>query len=155
MKKEMFEKWYVSYGKELAVKALPLDEKELEEKEIRKYAKDIFSSVYNPMKEKISSKLELIQCNILNHIEEVEEILSNALSYKEFVVNEVAEITEITTTLYDRYFEHKVDEEVFKKTKEDYGNRLTKLKGCLKNTDVFIKMTKDEKKELESLIVSC
>ena len=30
MKKEMFEKWYASYGRELAVKALPLDEKELE-----------------------------------------------------------------------------------------------------------------------------
>ena len=98
--------------------------------------------------------MELVQTNILDHIEEVDEILKNSLTYKEYIITEIADITEITTTLYDRYFEHKVDEEVFKKTKEDYGNRLSKLKGCLRNTDMFIKMTKDEKKELESLIVS-
>lgn len=154
MKKEMFEKWYASYGRELAVKALPLDEKELEEKEIRKYAKNIYSSVYNSIKEKINSKLELIQYDIFEHIKEVNKVLENALSYKEYIINEIANITEITTTLYDKYLEHKVDEDIFKKTKEDYGTRLFKLKGCLKNTDVFIKITKDEKKELESLIVS-
>ena len=44
MKKEMFNVWYNKYGKELAKNALPIDD--VDEKEIRRKAKKIFSLEY-------------------------------------------------------------------------------------------------------------
>ena len=44
MKKEMFNVWYNKYGKELAKNALPIDD--VDEKEIRRKAKEIFSYTY-------------------------------------------------------------------------------------------------------------
>ena len=45
MKKEIFNIWYNGYGKELAKNALPIDD--VDEKEIRRKAKEIFSYTYS------------------------------------------------------------------------------------------------------------
>lgn len=54
MKKEMFNVWYKEYGRELAKNALPIDD--VDEKEIRRKAKEIFSYTYNLFSEFIESE---------------------------------------------------------------------------------------------------
>ena len=64
MKKKIFNVWYNEYGKELAKNALPIDD--VDEKEIRRKAKEIFSYTYALFSE--------FMCDRLSPIHEIQKL---------------------------------------------------------------------------------
>ena len=158
MKKEMFDYWYDDFGRDLAIETCPYDYKEMEDdawnKELRRKAKKIFSSVYNMFSNVMSYKLELMQEEIYEKMLCLNSNINSTLSYKQFLINEIEKITNITTKMYDLYFENKIDKNFFNEMKSFYGEQLRNLKRELNNADGLIKEIKQEKKDLESLIIN-
>lgn len=158
MKKEMFDYWYDDFGRDLVIETCPYDYKEMEDdvwnKELRRKAKKIFSSVYNVFSNVMSYKLESIQREIYEKILYLNSNINNTLEYKQFLINEIEKITNITTKMYNLYFENKIDKNFFNDMKSFYGEQLKNLKKGLNNTECLIKEIKQEKKDLESLIIN-
>lgn len=156
MKKEMFDYWYDDFGRELTLETYPhdceVDEKL--EKELRRKAKKIFSSVYNMFSNLMSYKLEPLQEDVYCNIESLNRNLEHIMDYRKYLVSEIERITNITTEMYDLYFANKIDKDFFNKMKSTYGEWLKNLKRELNNSDGVIKEIKEEKKDLESLIIS-
>lgn len=158
MKKEMFDYWYDDFGRDLAIETCPYDYKEMEDdvwnKELRRKAKKIFSSVYNMFSNVMSYKLELIQEEIYEKMLYLNSNIDSTLSCKQFLINEIKKITNINTKMYDLYFENKIDKNFFNEMKLFYGEQLRNLKRELNNVDGLIKEIKQEKKDLKSLIIN-
>lgn len=158
MKKEMFDYWYDDFGRDLAIETCPYDYKEMEDdawnKELRRKAKKIFSSVYNMFSNVMSYKLEPMQEEIYEKMLCLNSNINSTLGYKQFLINEIEKITNITTKMYDLYFENKIDKIFFNEMKSFYGEQLKNLKRELNNIDGLIKEIKQEKKDLESLIIN-
>ena len=158
MKKEMFDCWYDDFGRDLAIETCPYDYKEMEDdawnKELRRKAKKIFSSIYNMFSNVMSYKLEPMQEEIYEKMLYLNSNIDSTLSYKQFLINEIEKITNITTKMYDLYFENKIDKNFFNEMKSFYGEQLRNLKRELNNADGLIKEIKQEKKDLESLIIN-
>ena len=71
MKKEMFNVWYNEYGRELAKNALPIDD--VDEKDIRRKAKEIFSYTYSLFSEFMCNRLSPIHDHIIDYLENSNE----------------------------------------------------------------------------------
>lgn len=71
MKKEMFNLWYNEYGRGLAIDALPIDD--VDEKEIRRKAKEIFSHTYSLFLEFMCDRLSPIHDHIIDYLENSNE----------------------------------------------------------------------------------
>ena len=71
MKKEMFNVWYNEYGRELAKNALPIDD--VDEKEIRRKAKEIFSYTYALFSEFMCDRLSPMYDHVICHLESLNE----------------------------------------------------------------------------------
>ena len=71
MKKKMFNVWYNEYGKELAKNALPIDD--VDEKEIRRKAKEIFSYTYSLFSEFMCNRLSPMYDHIIDYLENSNE----------------------------------------------------------------------------------
>lgn len=158
MKKEMFDYWYDDFGRDLAIETCPYDYKEMEDdawnRELRRKAKKIFSSVYNMFSNVMSYKLESLQEEVYEKMLYLNSNINSTLGYKQFLINEIEKITNITTKMYDLYFENKIDKDFFNEMKSFYGEQLRNLKTELNNADALIKEIKQEKKDLESLIIN-
>lgn len=155
MKKELFEKWYENYGRNLAIEICPYDYYEKEDdvwnKELRRKAKKIFSNIYDVIYKDYSAKLDDVQYEIKNALEKTEIMLIRSKKLNDSVKQEIKGVKEITTKLYDSYL-NKNDDEYSKDCKKFYGEKLDKLKTeshCIENTIKNLKITK---KDIESLI---
>ena len=71
MKKEIFNVWYNEYGRELAKNALPIDD--VDEKEIRRKAKEIFSYTYSLFSEFMYDRLSPMYDHVICHLESLNE----------------------------------------------------------------------------------
>jgi chemotaxis regulatin CheY-phosphate phosphatase CheZ len=158
MKKEMFEKWYESYGRNLVIETCPYDYKEMEDdvwnKELRKKAKKIFSSLYNMFSNEMVNKLDIMQNEVYNKLYEIMDDYERAMNQKNNIEESIKDITDKSTKLYDFYFANKIDKEYFEEMKTYYGERLNKLKTNLGFINQVLHEIKITKKETESLLIT-
>lgn len=156
MKKELFEKWYVERGRNLAIETCPYDYKEIEddvwEKELRRKAKKIFSSIYNIFSDSIYDRLSILQDDVRNKLDEIRNDYNSAMFQKNKLESEIKEVTEKSTKLYDYYFDNKIDKEYFEEMKSYYGNKLSELKCHQFHVNELLHNIKVYKKEIESLL---
>ena len=151
MKKKLFKIWYSDYGKDM-IKNLSSDDKD--ERQIMRTAKNIFSSVYNMFSNEIAYRLENLQSDIMNNIRFINNHMEDFITRKDMVECELSEYKAMATELYDLHREKKIDDEFFEKSKSFYGEKIDELKASVHNLELMIKMGKNEKKELESLLLS-
>ena len=158
MKKELFEVWYDDVGRNFAIETCPYDYKEMEDdawnRELRRKAKKIFSSVYNMFSNIIADKLDYLQDDIYERLIKIKNDYNSAMIQKNKLEKSIKEITDKNTKLYDFYFAKKIDKEYFDEMKVYYGETLSKLKCYLFNVNELLHNIKVYKKEIESLIVT-
>ena len=156
MKKELFEKWYADCGRNLAIETCPYDYKEMEddvwEKELRRKAKKIFSSIYDIFSDSINNRLSILQDDVRNKLDEIRNDYNSAMFQKNKLESEIKEVTEKSTKLYDYYFDNKIDKEYFEEMKSYYGNKLSELKCHQFHVNELLHNIKVYKKEIESLL---
>ena len=158
MKKELFEKWYAECGRNLAIETCPYDYKEMEEdvweKELRRKAKKIFSSVYNMFSDSMVDKLDILQDDIYEHLDEINADYNSAINQKNKLEKSIKDITDKNTKLYDFYFAKKIDKDYFDEMKSYYGEILSELKCHKFHANELLHNIKVYKKNIESLVIS-
>lgn len=153
MKKEMFNVWYNEYGRELAKKVLPIDD--VEEKEIRRKAKEIFSYIYDMFSEFMSDRLSPMYDHIICHLESLTEYAEEFSMRKKCAEEIRKDITPYMTKLYDSYYKEKsIKKEQFDSLRSHFGEVLSNTKETINNCDAMLSMLKEEKKNVESLLVT-
>ena len=153
MKKKMFNVWYNEYGKELAKNALPIDD--VDEKEIRRKAKEIFSYTYSLFSEFMCDRLSPMRDHIIDYLENSNEYAEEFTMRKKCAEELRNEITPYMTNLYDSYYKEKsIKKEQFDSLKNHFGEILSNAKNTINNCDVMLSMLKQEKKLVESLLVT-
>lgn len=153
MKKEMFNVWYNEYGKELAKKALPIDD--VDEKEIRRKAKEIFSYTYGLFSEFMCDRLSPMYEHIICHLESLNEYAEEFAMRKKCAEELRNDITPYMTNLYDSYYKEKsIKKEQFDSLRNHFGEILSNAKDTINNCDSMLSMLKQEKKYVESLLVT-
>lgn len=153
MKKELFEVWYHEYGRDLAKDSLPIDD--VEEKEIRRKAKKIFSSMYDMFSNFMNDRLNLVYEQIIDNI----NFLNNA--YNEWSVRKnSAEIMRDKsiphlTKLYDSYYNEKsIGKEQFDSLRHHFAEIVENSRHTIKDADKILSEIKHERKLLESLLIT-
>lgn len=155
MKKEMFNVWYNEYGKELAEKVLPINADELSEKEVRRKAKEIFSYTYDLFSEFMSDRLSPMYDHIICHLESLTEYAEEFSMRKKCAEEIRKDITPYMTKLYDSYYKEKsIKKEQFDSLRSHFGEVLSNAKETINNCDSMLSMLKEEKKNVESLLVT-
>ena len=155
MKKEMFNVWYNEYGKELAEKVLPINADELSEKEVRRKAKEIFSYTYDLFSEFMSDRLSPMYDHIICHLESLTEYAEEFSMRKKCAEEIRKDITPYMTKLYDSYYKEKsIKKEQFDSLRSHFGEVLSNAKETINNCDAMLSMLKEEKKNVESLLVT-
>ena len=155
MKKEMFNVWYNEYGKELAEKVLPINADELSEKEVRRKAKEIFSYTYDLFSEFMSNRLSPMYDHIMCHLESLTEYAEEFSMRKKCAEEIRKDITPYMTKLYDSYYKEKsIKKEQFDSLRSHFGEVLSNAKETINNCDSMLSMLKEEKKNVESLLVT-
>ena len=153
MKKKMFNVWYNEYGKELAKNALPIDD--VDEKEIRRKAKEIFSYTYSLFSEFMCDRLSPMRDHIIDYLENSNEYAEEFAMRKKCAEKLRDDITPYMTNLYDSYYKEKsIKKEQFDSLKNHFGEILSNAKNTINNCDVMLSMLKQEKKLVESLLVT-
>ena len=153
MKKEMFNVWYNEYGRELAKNALPIDD--VDEKDIRRKAKEIFSYTYDIFSEFIRDRLSLMRNHIIDYLENSNEYAEEFAMRKKCAEKLRNDITPYVTNLYDSYYKEKsIKKEQFDSLKNHFGEILSNAKNTINNCDGILSMLKQEKKLVESLLVT-
>lgn len=153
MKKEMFNVWYNEYGRELAKNALPIDD--VDEKEIRRKAKEIFSYTYNMFSDFMCDRLSPMYDHIICHLESLNEYSEEFTMRKKCAEELRNDITPYMTELYDSYYEEKsIKKEQFDSLKNHFGEILSNAKNTINNCDAMLSTLKQEKKLVESLLLT-
>lgn len=153
MKKKMFNVWYNKYGKELAKNALPIDD--VNEKEIRRKAKEIFSYTYSLFSEFMCDRLSPMRDHIIDYLENLNEYSEEFTMRKKCAEELRNDITPYMTELYDSYYEEKsIKKEQFDSLKNHFGEILSNAKNTINNCDAMLSTLKQEKKLVESLLVT-
>ena len=153
MKKKMFNVWYNEYGKELAKNALPIDD--VDEKEIRRKAKEIFSYTYSLFSEFMCDRLSPMRDHIIDYLENSNEYAEEFTMRKKCAEELRNEITPYMTNLYDSYYKEKsIKKEQFDSLKNHFGEILSNAKNTINNCDAMLSKLKQEKKLVESLLVT-
>lgn len=153
MKKEMFNVWYDEYGRELAKNALPIDD--VDEKEIRRKAKEIFSYTYGIFSEFMCDRLSPMYDHIICHLESLNEYAEEFTIRKKCAEEIRNDITPHMTNLYDSYYKEKsIKKEQFDSLKNYFSEILSNAKNTINNCDAMLSTLKQEKKLVESLLVT-
>lgn len=153
MKKKMFNLWYNEYGRELAKNALPIDD--VEEKEIRRKAKEIFSYTYNLFAEFMCERLIPMDNHIRCHLRSIDDLYEEYYARKLMAEYTRDDIIPYMTDLYDSYYKEKsIKKEHFDSLRKHFGELLSSAKEEIKNCDNMLIMLKREKKDVESLLVT-
>ena len=151
MKKKLFNQWYESIGKDLAKSSLPIDE--VNEKEIKNKAKNIFSSVYNLINNEICDRLSYINLDIFRH----QIMLTNLQNeYESSLLKlkiEKESINRTLTSVYNSYYNQNMNKEDFQKIKSELIPRYLNLKSDINVNESLIRLGKKEKRIIESLLV--
>ena len=155
MKKQLFNKWYENYGRNLAKEICPYNIEEINEtveKELRKNAKKIFSSVYDLYSQRINESLCGLKDEFLEALNEMNLDYQHGNEIREKIENELEEYKALSTELYDLHREEKIKEDYFIKLKELFGERIYKLKENRNNLEKITKAIKKDKKNVELLV---
>ena len=153
MKKKMFNVWYNEYGKELAKNALPIDD--VDEKEIRRKAKEIFSYTYSLFSEFMCDRLSPMRDHIIDYLENSNEYAEEFTMRKKCAEKLRNEITPYMTNLYDSYYKEKsIKKEQFDSLKNHFGEILSNAKNTINDCNGMLSALKQEKKLVESLLVT-
>ena len=153
MKKKMFNVWYNEYGKELAKNALPIDD--VDEKEIRRKAKEIFSYTYSLFSEFMYDRLSPMYDHIICHLESLNECAEEFAMRKKCAEELRNDITPYITNLYDSYYKEKsIKKEQFDSLKNHFGEILSNAKNTINDCNGMLSALKQEKKLVESLLVT-
>lgn len=153
MKKEMFNVWYNECGRELAKNALPIDD--VDEKEIRRKAKEIFSYTYNMFSDFMCDRLSPMYDYIICHLENLNEYAKEFAMRKKRAEELRNDITPYMTNLYDSYYKEKsIKKEQFDSLKNHFGEILSNAKNTINDCNAMLSMLKQEKKLVESLLVT-
>lgn len=153
MKKEMFNVWYKEYGRGLAKEALPIDD--VNEKELRMKAKEIFSHSYDIFFDYMNERLLPISTDIVEHVSELDELYERFIEKKYCAENIRDEIIPRLTTLYDLFYKNKsIDKEQFDSLKSYFGEIYSNAKATINRCDEMISVLKREKRCVESLLVT-
>ena len=149
----MFNVWYNEFGKELAKNALPIDD--VDEKEIRRKAKEIFSYTYGLFSEFMCYRLSPMYDHVICHLESLNECAEEFAMRKKCAEKLRDDITPYMTNLYDSYYKEKsIKKEQFDSLKNHFGEILSNAKNTINNCDAMLSMLKQEKKLVESLLVT-
>ena len=153
MKKEMFNLWYNEYGRGLAIDALPIDD--VDEKEIRRKAKEIFSHTYSLFLEFMCDRLSPIHDHIIDYLENSNEYTEEFAMRKKCAEELRNDITPYMTNLYDSYYKEKsINNEQFDSLKNHFGEILSNAKNTINDCNGMLSTLKQEKKLVESLLVT-
>ena len=153
MKKKMFNVWYNEYGKELAKNALPIDD--VDEKEIRRKAKEIFSYTYSLFSEFMCDRLSPMRDHIIDYLENSNEYAEEFTMRKKRAEELRNDITPYMTNLYDSYYKEKsIKKEQFDSLKNHFGEILSNAKNTINDCNGMLSALKQEKKLVESLLVT-
>lgn len=156
MKKQLFNKWYENYGRELTKEISPYNnEEEINEtieKELRRKAKKIFSSVYDLYSERINESIHNLKDELFKILNEINQdyIRSNGIRKK--IEKELEEYKTLNTELYDLHKEKRIKEDYFIKLKKLFGKRIYTLKENRNNLEKIVKNIKKDKKNIELFI---
>lgn len=151
MKKELFNDWYDTVGKELALKVFPTDE--VDEKFIRREAKKIFSSVYNLASTCFAEKLISMQDCVNGHIQYLIEQKYELLERKFCLEHLLKDETDILTDLYDSYIRSEVSKEYFNRNRSIHAKQIEGYKQSIHNIDCLLTELKSEYKNVQKLVV--
>ena len=158
MKKEHIKKWYKEYGRNLAIETCPYDYKEMEddvwEKELRRKAKKIFSTIYDMYSNELVNSLELIQEDILGALFEMNQDYEQGIKIRNKAIEDLTKYKELATELYNLHKTKEIKEEYFEKLKSVLGERIGVLQSYITNTEKVLKAIKKDKKNMEHLVVS-
>lgn len=153
MKKNMFELWYEKFGRDLAKKTLPIDD--VEEKELRKEAKKIFSYTYDLFSESMNERLVLLQDYVREHIYSLQDLYEENKAHKDVAELAKKSVTLQMTQLYDSFYKNKsIDEDLFKSLKSHFGNIHENAKQTIKACEENLVEIKREIKLAESMIIN-
>lgn len=153
MKKEMFNVWYNNYGRELAKNSFPIDD--VGEKEVRRKAKEIFTQAYDIFSECMNERLVPMYDHIIKHIEGLNELRIRFSERKECAESVRNEIVPHLTRLYDSFYKDKsIDKEQFESLKKHFGKVYSDAKETIVNCNAMLSMLKQEKRYVESLLVT-
>lgn len=153
MKKKIFSLWYDKYGRELAKSVLPIDD--VDEKEIRRKAKDIFSYTYDIFSEFMCDRINIMQPQITKKMNENRKLYKILCEQRASAEKIKKDLIPYMTELYNGYYkENSIKKEHFESLKKHFGNMLDSCKHTIKNCDYnMIKLNK-EYKMAESLLVT-
>lgn len=158
MKKELFKKWYREYGRNLAIETCPYDNKETEddvwEKELRRKAKKIFSSVYDMYSNELVNSLEVIQEDVRTALFKMNQDYEQGIRIRNKAIEDLTGCKELTTELYNLHKTKEIKEEYFEKLKSVLGKRIEIVQSYITNTEKILKAIKKDKKNMEHLVVS-
>ena len=158
MKKELFKKWYKEYGRELAIETCPYDYKEMEddvwEKELRRKAKKIFSSVYNMYRNELVDSFKLVQKDAMNSLYKIKQDYQQTTKIRNKAEKELEQYRELATELYNLHKTKEIKEEYFESLKTLFGERIATLKSHISDTEKILKGIKKDKKNMEHLVLS-
>lgn len=144
MKKEMFEDWYENVGNELHDF---IDD----EKDRRKYAKMVFSSVYEPMIYMFADKLHCVENNLMRELENIEDgISSDEYIYKR-ATEEKEKVNSLLTATINKYGKNEETEEI-KKNKEFLYEMYKHHKETAEEYAYYLREGKFYKRQISSLI---
>ena len=110
MKKEIFEEWYENIGNEMHDF---IDD----EKERRKYAKMIFSSIYDPIVYTFADKLHCVGNNLMCELENIEQGIKHDEFIYKCAIKEKDKVNSLLTATINKYSKNEESEEI-KKNKE-------------------------------------
>lgn len=151
MKKELFNEWYEFVGKDFAKNILPIDD--VNEKEMRKIAKNIFSSVYNLIIDELCDRLSYLNLDIFEHLSKLRNIEKCDKNLMLGYIEEKESLNKVLTSIYDSFIKGDIKKEDFELIKAELIPKYVDLKNNINVFSNFLKMCKEEKKALESLLV--
>ena len=151
MKKEMFNQWYEEYGKEIAKNSLPIDN--VDEKEIRITAKEIFNKAYDIFFDYMNKRLIPMYDHIIKHMGDLDELRERFSERKMCAESVKNEITPQLTKLYDSFYKDKfISKEQFDSLKSYFGKMFSESKRIIMDCNNMLSMLKQERRYVESLL---
>lgn len=150
MKKILFNKWYEKYGRSFASMTFPYNE--TDEKEIRKRAKTIYSTVYNDVADSFRENLLIVQDEVYNKIIDIKECIEENKDFIKFIKSKKNAYISALTNMYNSYKKGEMNKEVFESNKKIMCNEVDTLKETININTVKGIMLKDALKKYEFLL---
>ena len=152
MKKELFNIWFNSVGKDISEDTFPqgMDFKDKEvSKDVRTRAKIIFESIYDLFSMANDEIFSLIDDILEERLYELEDWISEDKAELVFLTKKREKLSKTMKRLYDSKIEGKIDEFCFKESKEYFGDAFDEIKARIVELSDELAAFKNAKKWLK------